>query len=140
MTGQPRAVGISAFGDPLSPDETTGPFEKTFRALHRYYRRAAHSEDRSVTWLRRLNAPTAGLCMKLDTRKLPFTIRVRRTAKSVGNIWLRRRAQSSHTTNSSRCRMARMFDRASMRGLHLFVGPTKTQTACVSPTQIGRTK
>jgi hypothetical protein len=77
--------------------------------------RAACSEHRSVTWLRWLNAPTAGLCMKLDTTKLPLTIRVRRSAKFVGNIWLRRKAQASHTTNSSGCRMARMFDRASLK-------------------------
>ena len=38
--------------------------------------------------VRRSNAPTAGLCMKLDTRKLPLTIRVQRTAKSAENIWV----------------------------------------------------
>jgi hypothetical protein len=41
-------------------------------------------------WLRPLNAPTAGLCMKLRTRKPSPTISMRRTAKSAGNRWTRR--------------------------------------------------
>ena len=95
--------------------------------VHRSCRRAANSEGISVTWLRPLNAPTAGLCMKLDTRRLPLTIRVRRTAKSAGSTWVRRTAQASHTTNSSGCQMARMFDRVSYRG---FASPASYRHGC----------
>jgi hypothetical protein len=63
-------------------------------------------------WLRLLNAPTAGLYMKLlQTRKPSPTIRMRRNAGSAGSRWTCRRAQAFSATNSSRCQTARMFER-----------------------------
>jgi hypothetical protein len=64
-----------------------------------------------VKWLRPSNVPTAGRCMKLRTRKSRPTINIRRTVKSAGNRWTPQTAQAFRATNSSRCQMARMFDR-----------------------------
>ena len=78
-----------------------------------FHRPTRLGSSRSLKLRIGINAPTAALCMKLsDTRKPSPTIRMRRTAKSAGNIWVRRTAQASHTTNSLACRMARMYDRS----------------------------